>query len=692
MAAGAAVLVVAIVALVAIQRIRAENQRLIWATRALAEVEDLVDGGQYAEALALAEEVQALFPDDPTLLDLLPRFSFTVPIRTDPRGARAYIKDMESPANEWEYLGETPLEDVRFAGLTFETEEFGSNHFEDRPHRLRFEMEGYRTRELLLTAVLGVRWRGIPRMEPVELLTHDPELDGMVQIPGFTQGSIQYADYFMDCYEVTNRAFKEFVDAGGYRSQEYWVIPFVKDRVDLSFEEAMAAFKDQTGRPGPSTWRLGDFPEGQADYPVGGVSWYEAAAYARWAGKELPTTLQWNRGRLYYRENSYVIVPRSNLGSDGPRPVGEEEAMTTLGVYDLIGNVREWCYNEVGEGERATRGAAWPDAPFHVGWVIPKPAFDRHETNGFRLVKTFEGEGPLEALRVPVRATVTRDYSVEQPVSDVEYEVYRRLYTYDSFPLNPVVERSDTFQHWVREKVSFDLPYGERGGVVLYVPRDFPPPYQSVVYWGGSGLMTYKTVDEEWVSGFDYMVRSGRVVAVPIFKGAYERDDSLFSTTYSVVSQNPTGTVYRDYITQWVKDLSTAIDYLEAREDIDGEKVGYFGVSFGGWTAPVVLAVEPRIGAAVTNVGGLPYRRHIPEGDPINFVTRVRTPFLMINGRYDIVFPYGISQLPMYELLGTDPEHKYHHVAESAHLVPQNEVITQTLNWFDKYLGVPGGG
>jgi hypothetical protein len=63
----------------------------------------------------------------------------------------------------------------------------------------------------------------------------------------------------------------------------------------------------------------------------------------------------------------------------------------------------------------------------------------------------------------------------------------------------------------------------------------------------------------------------------------------------------------------------------------------------------------------------------------------------MINGRYDTVFPYETTQLPMYELLGTPPEDKKHHLAESAHIVPMDEVIRETLAWFDKYLGVPGG-
>ncbi|MBT8396119.1 MAG: SUMF1/EgtB/PvdO family nonheme iron enzyme, partial [Gemmatimonadetes bacterium] len=568
------------------------------------------------------------------------------------------------------------------------------NSTEDDAYRLRLELDGFRTRELYATAVIGVGWRGIPPLDPVPLSSEETLSEEMVLIPGFTWDSVTYNDYHMDRTEVTNRAFKEFVDAGGYRKPEYWVHPFLKDGAELTFQEAMAQFKDQTGRPGPSTWELGDYPDGQENFPVGGVSWYEAAAYGQFVGKQLPTTLHWTRARRHYRENSFIIVPRSNLGGDGPRAVGLNQAMTTVGVYDLVGNVREWCYNGVPGQGRATRGAAWTDAPFHVGWVIPKPEFDRHETNGIRLVKTFEEEGTLDSLKVPVVPTPRRDYWAEEPVSDVEYEVFRRLYAYEPFPLNAVVERTDTLEHSVRESISFDLPYGERGGVVLFLPRDsrFSPPHQAVIYWGGSGIMTTKSIDDISEAGFDYMVRDGRVVAVPILKGAYERDDSLFTTTHGSVLQHRLGNVYRDYFIQWVNDVSTAIDYMETREDIDSERVGYFGFSFGGQTAPVVLAVEERIKAAVTNVGGLWYHQYIPEADPFNFVTRVRTPIRMINGEFDIVFPYGTAQLPMYRLLGTPDEDKDHYVVPAAHIVPKIELMTKTLEWFDKYLGVPGGG
>ena len=46
----------------------------------------------------------------------------------------------------------------------------------------------------------------------------------------------------------------------------------------------MALFRDATGQPGPAAWEMGNYAAGQDEYPVAGVSWYEAAAYARWAG------------------------------------------------------------------------------------------------------------------------------------------------------------------------------------------------------------------------------------------------------------------------------------------------------------------------------------------------------------------------------------------------------------------------
>ena len=77
------------------------------------------------------------------------------------------------------------------------------------------------------------------------------------------------------------------------RSRSIGRTAFVKDGKTLSWQDAMAEFRDATGRPGPATWQLGTFPDGAERLPVSGVSWYEAAAYAAFAGKSLPSVHEW---------------------------------------------------------------------------------------------------------------------------------------------------------------------------------------------------------------------------------------------------------------------------------------------------------------------------------------------------------------------------------------------------------------
>src|SRR6185436_3165495 len=121
--------------------------------------------------------------------------------------------------------------------------------------------------------------------------------------------------YFIDRYEVTNKEFKRFVDAGGYQKKDLWKNRFSRGGRGLSWEEAVREFRDTTGRPGPATWEAGTYPQGQEDFPVGGVSWYEAAAYAEFAGKSLPTLAHWCWAADF--RTAPFIIPLSNFGGKG---------------------------------------------------------------------------------------------------------------------------------------------------------------------------------------------------------------------------------------------------------------------------------------------------------------------------------------------------------------------------------------
>ena len=107
---------------------------------------------------------------------------------------------------------------------------------------------------------------------------------------------------------------------------------------------------------------------------------------------------------------------------------------------------------------------------------------------------------------------------------------------------------------------------------------------------------------------------------------------------------------------------------------------------------PYFLALEKRIKTAVLDAGGFePVKKPPPsEFDAINYVPRVKMPILMLNGRYDAIFPLEESARPMFRLLGTPEEHKHLEEFDSGHYIPstsRTKWIKATLDWLDRYLG-----
>ena len=108
----------------------------------------------------------------------------------------------------------------------------------------------------------------------------------------------------------------------------------------------------------------------------------------------------------------------------------------------------------------------------------------------------------------------------------------------------------------------------------------------------------------------DSFVKSGRAVFVPVFKGTFQRYDDFDSIPY-------TSPAYRAHVIAWSNDLGRSIDYLQSRPDIDGAKIAFAGSSLGAKMGPLLIALEPRIKAAVLLAGGLslthPPRKSIPS-------------------------------------------------------------------------------
>ncbi len=153
--------------------------------------------------------------------------------------------------------------------------------------------------------------------------------------------------FYIDKNEVTNAQFKKFVDATGYVTE---------------------AEKSSNAR----TWRHPNGPESNADnmanYPVVCVSWNDANAYARWAGKRLPTEAEWEKtargtdGRIYPWGNASPTAALVNVADKSAdlkwsntslddthktaAPVGSfPGGKSVYGANDMAGNVSEWCYD-----------------------------------------------------------------------------------------------------------------------------------------------------------------------------------------------------------------------------------------------------------------------------------------------------------------------------------------------------------
>ena len=116
--------------------------------------------------------------------------------------------------------------------------------------------------------------------------------------------------------------------------------------------------------------------------------------------------------------------------------------------------------------------------------------------------------------------------------------------------------------------------------------------------------------------------------------------------------------------------------------------MAFYGTGLGALYGSLILAVEDRLTVGVLANGGMLLTRPFPEIDAINFVPRIKALLLMINGRYDYLFPFDTSQIPHYRLLGTPDEDKRHVVFDTGHGgYPQNDVNREIFDWLDRYLG-----
>ena len=214
-----------------------------------------------------------------------------------------------------------------------------------------------------------------------QTVSHDVP-DDMVYIPAgeFLMGSDEkeaknsekpvhsvYTDaFFMDKYLVTNAQFKDFIDAN-----PKWQVPLW---LGNSF---FPRYRDQDYL---KDWYTSNYPEGKANHPVKWVSWYAAMAYAQWVGKRLPTESEWEKaarcdvsGQKYPWGNTIHV---SNANYD--KHVGETTPIDAYppnryGLYDMVGNLSEWCLDEWDSEFYTSSQSRNPVAGGSISGIIESP-------------------------------------------------------------------------------------------------------------------------------------------------------------------------------------------------------------------------------------------------------------------------------------------------------------------------------
>lgn len=223
-----------------------------------------------------------------------------------------------------------------------------------------------------LTAVVvllaGLSSRGAqPQEEKIAPLPRWKDNGGMVFVRGGEvarngKDRVRVRSFYMDATEATNEEYGRFLNDG---NAGRW-----NEKQEIEQKDGKFAPK-----------------AGKERWPVYHVSWHDADAYARWAGKRLPTESEWEwaaagpDGRKYPWGNDPLTTARANYGKNvgHPRPVGSyPEGKSPLGLYDLVGNVAEWCLDDLAPPEadaprHVWRGGCWVMGEEHQGTRARSP-------------------------------------------------------------------------------------------------------------------------------------------------------------------------------------------------------------------------------------------------------------------------------------------------------------------------------
>jgi len=647
--------------------LRQSSERLTSLDENLEEIVERFDKGDNLFVFEKTKDLLLKFPENKLLRLYHEKSSYTIDIKTGRINAPVWIKYGKDTI--WHDIGNTPIDSLRV------------------PSFLSYQLK-FKVNERFITTMPNMS--GEFNFEHIDKFptTHAiiPGTENIMILPGIDFGSIVIETFSISKTEVSNKEFQAFVNDGGYETIEFWDFPTIIDGVEYRYKESIKMFVDKHGQFGPSNWSYGQFEDNGANLPVTGISWFEAMAYARYAGYKLPNLFQWiSAAGLAGFVSEIPDISNSNLKSSSLCNVDDPKGENYFGIKNIAGNVREWVTNPQGskKSKFSILGGSYFDNEYSFNDYHSMSPFDRSIGNGFRMVQS-QPEGGLDTLDNFIINYVERDILKEEDISDDVFSLYKEQFNYEKYNLETTIDSIFDNENYTTYRFKTSPPYESDEplhGYVIYSNK-IASTLKPIIHFPNAWAIFSNSDDwiiSDIIKDYNYLLMEGYAVICPVYYSTCNRKKILKTWWANETDE------YKDTMIKIGKDYKRSIDFIESRNEFDIDHLSYMGYSWGSVMSNILLAIDDRVKSAFICAGGLQVQKSKPEVDPVYYTRRITMPLMHITGEQDGIFDYENSQVPMQKLLGTPLGDQEMIVLEGVgHAISKDIRIDNHLRWLRK--------
>jgi dienelactone hydrolase len=646
------------------------NQKFV--EKIIPELIETYDNGKIINSFKMSKELLEKYPNNEIIKNYFNKSSRYVKIKTNKDGIDVSV--LYPGDSIFNYVGKTPLDSFLIPNTRrFHTLKLVQNNVE-------YFMRSRNNHEYIFPQNI------------IEIPNDHKSFLGNSPSRMFLQGvnfeNINLQPFSIGKNEVSNKEFQKFVDAGGYENPKYWDFPFEVGNKIYDFNSSVKLFTDKYGQLGPANWSYGKFPTGLDNYPVTGISWFEAKAYANFLNLKLPNVYQWlyasgipeNPGTI-----DQTVTRNSNYDSSQLREVTNDNGSYNE-LNNIGGNVKEWVLNPNGENKEkySIMGGAFNESSYTFNNYYSLSPLDRSIGNGFRLSKNLiNTKSELDDNIIP---EFQRNFEELDDISNEVFEIYKSQFDYDLKPLNSKTVNINDFQDgYTAQKFEINTAYESDESLYGYVlfSNKFKNKYNPVIIYptaGSLGTNTDNQLPNLLLNQFKYLIDEGYAIIHPIYHNTYSRKKTV-NTFWASQSED-----YKNAIIKIGKDYKRSLDYIESRTDFNFDNMSYYGYSWGATTSNYLLAIDDRIKAAVICVGGLMLQKSKNEVEAHYYIRRIKTPILHIVGKEDGIFGFEENYKPWKELIGTSKDKlKLIELENVGHGLPKDTIIKYHSEWIKSH-------